>query len=66
MAANEPCAEDGIPNNRQNNVYGHGQVEALPAVMEAANDASLQFFNINFNTSVTMVMEDNKVHIGKR
>ena len=36
MAANEPCAEDGIPKNRQNNVYGHGQVEALPAVMEAA------------------------------
>ena len=36
MFANEVCVEDGIPKNRQNNVYGHGHVEALAAVMEAA------------------------------
>ena len=36
MLANEPCAEDLLPKNRQNNVYGHGHVEALAAVMEAA------------------------------
>ena len=36
MGANQPCAEDLIPKNRQNNVYGHGHVEALAAVMEAA------------------------------
>ena len=63
MAANEPCAEDGIPKNRQNNVYGHGQVEALPAVMEAAN--TVYNFSTSISTSLeTMTMEDNKVHIG--
>jgi hypothetical protein len=31
MFANEPCAEDLIPKNRQNNVYGHGEVRALDA-----------------------------------
>jgi hypothetical protein len=36
MLANEPCAEDLIPKNRQNNVYGHGEVRALDAVFEAA------------------------------
>lgn len=36
MAANEPCAEDLLPKNRQNNVYGHGEVRALEAVYEAA------------------------------
>lgn len=36
MAANEPCAEDLLPKNRQNNVYGHGEVRALDAVYEAA------------------------------
>jgi len=63
MAANEPCAEDGIPKNRQNNVYGHGQVESLPAVMEAAN--TVYNFSTSISTSLeTMTMEDNKVHIG--
>jgi hypothetical protein len=64
MAANEPCAEDGIPKNRQNNVYGHGQVEALPAVMEAANRVYdfTEIIDINLNSPVTM---DNKVHIGQ-
>ena len=36
MGGNQPCAEDLIPKNRQNNVYGHGHVEALAAVLEAA------------------------------
>ena len=36
MGANEPCAEDLLPKNRQNNVYGHGEVRALDAVYEAA------------------------------
>tara|TARA_B100000579_G_scaffold434715_1_gene456212 strand:+ start:146 stop:1930 length:1785 start_codon:yes stop_codon:yes gene_type:complete len=63
MAANEPCPEDGIPKNRQNNVYGHGQVEALPAVMEAANSV------YDFTTSISVnlesaIMQDNKVHVG--
>ena len=64
MAANEPCAEDGIPKNRQNNVYGHGQVEALPAVMEAANRVYdfTEIIDINLNSPITM---DNKVHIGQ-
>ena len=37
MGANEPCAEDLIPKNRQNNVYGHGHVNSLEAVLEAQN-----------------------------
>ncbi|MBT3656823.1 MAG: S8 family serine peptidase [Euryarchaeota archaeon] len=36
MGANEPCIEDAIPKNRQNNVYGHGHVNALESVIEAA------------------------------
>ncbi len=37
MFANEPCPQDDlIPKNRQNNVYGHGHVNALESVIEAA------------------------------
>ena len=36
MAKNEPCVEDLIPKNRQNNVYGHGHTNAYEAVMMAA------------------------------
>ena len=36
MAANEPCVDDLVPKNRQNNVYGHGHVNALESVIEAA------------------------------
>ena len=63
MGANEPCAEDGIPKNRQNNVYGHGQVEALPAVMEAANlvYGFTNAIDINLNTPIT---DNNRVNIG--
>jgi hypothetical protein len=62
MGANEPCAEDLIPKNRQNNVYGHGEVRALDAVMEAAEQ------DYSFDNSVTLAMEtssgpDNRVHM---
>ena len=63
MLANEPCAEDFIPKNRQNNVYGHGQVEAVPAVMEAANEV----YGLTLAMNVSLVSEigaDNKVHLG--
>ena len=36
MAGNQPCAEDLLPKNRQNNVYGHGHVNSLESVLEAA------------------------------
>ena len=64
MGANEPCAEDGIPKNRQNNVYGHGQVEALPALMEAANSVYNFTDSISVNITSTM-MEDNKVYLNQ-
>ena len=62
MLANEPCLEDGIPKNRQNNVYGHGHVEALAAVMEAAQrdyelDTSIV---ISINTEVGI---DDRIHL---
>ena len=62
MLANEPCAEDLLPKNRQNNVYGHGHVNSLPSVMEAAN----QVYGINLDLNVTLLTNqsmDNKVHI---
>ena len=62
MFANEPCVEDQIPKNRQNNVYGHGHVEALAAVMEAAQR------DYQFDTSVNVVVEteagkDDRIHL---
>ena len=63
MLANEPCPqEDLLPKNRQNNVYGHGHVNALPSVMEAAN----QVYGINLDLNVTLLTNqsiDNKVHV---
>jgi len=62
MLANEPCFEDIDPDNRQNNVYGHGHVNALPSVMEAAN----KVYGINLDINVTLLTNqsvDNKVHI---
>jgi len=62
MLANEPCLEDLAPKNRQNNVYGHGHVNSLPSVMEAAN----QVYGINLDLNVTLLTNqsiDNKVHI---
>ena len=62
MGANQPCAEDLIPKNRQNNVYGHGHVEALAAVMEAAQR------DYQLDDSITVVLEtpigdDNRIHM---
>ena len=62
MLANEPCPEDFAPKNRQNNVYGHGHVNALPSVMEAAN----KVYGINLDLNVTLLTNqsvDNKVHM---
>ena len=62
MFANEPCLEDLIPKNRQNNVYGHGEVRALDSVYEAAErdyafDKSL---DISLTTEIGM---DNRIHM---
>ena len=65
--ANEPCPETDGPQNpkpRQNNVYGHGEVRAHPAVMEAANQAYGFTDTVAVNLS-TATMGDNKVHIGQ-
>ena len=64
MAANEPCLDDApMLKNRQNNVYGHGEVRALDAVMEAAER------DYTFDKSVVMNMTtptgtDNRVDLG--
>ena len=62
MGANQPCAEDLIPKNRQNNVYGHGHVEALAAVMEAAQ----RDYQLDTSVSVAIATEaglDNRIHM---
>jgi subtilisin family serine protease len=62
MGANEPCAEDLIPKNRQNNVYGHGHVNAQPALIEAAEMS--YSFNNNLSVNVTTAaMMDNHIHL---
>ena len=62
MAGNEPCPEDLIPKNRQNNVYGHGHVNSLPSVFEAANE-SYQL-NTAYSLNLTSAIEsDNLVHL---
>ena len=62
MAANEPCFEDAIPKNRQNNVYGHGEVRALDAVYEAAE----RDYVFDTSLDVTLTTEngnDNRIHM---
>ena len=62
MGANQPCAEDLIPKNRQNNVYGHGHVEALAAVMEAAQ----RDYQLDDSIAVvlnTPIGDDNRIHL---
>ena len=64
MFANEPCAEDLIPKNGQNNVYGHGHVNAQPAVEEAAN----YFYELSLALNITLQSEygdDNRVYINQ-
>ncbi|MEE2758432.1 MAG: S8 family serine peptidase [Candidatus Thermoplasmatota archaeon] len=62
--ANEPCAEDLSVKPRQNNVYGHGEVRAHPAVMEAANQV-YGFTDMVAVNLTTEIMGDNKVHVGQ-
>ena len=62
MLANEPCLEDNIPKNRQNNVYGHGEVRALDSVYEAAER------DYAFDKSLEVVLStedgmDNRIHM---
>lgn len=62
LMGNDPCPEDLIPKNRQNNVYGHGEVRALDAVFEAAErdydfDDSME---LGLTTEVGM---DNRIHM---
>jgi subtilisin family serine protease len=64
MFANEPCAEDAIPKNRQNNVYGHGHVNSVPSVMEAAN----KVYELSLTLNVTLASDyntDNRVLINQ-
>tara|TARA_B100000902_G_C27318407_1_gene922738 strand:+ start:1769 stop:3838 length:2070 start_codon:yes stop_codon:yes gene_type:complete len=61
--ANEPCAEDLIPKNRQNNVYGHGETRAPESVAEAAN----YVFGLDMGMNISLQSEptmDDKVHVG--
>ena len=63
--ANQPCAEDATSlKPRQNNIYGHGEVRAHPAVMEAANQVYgfTDMVAVNLSTSTST---DNKVHVGQ-
>lgn len=59
MGANEPCAEDLIPKNRQNNVYGHGHVNALESVLEAAEYNQQWSFNRNITLTLTNQLNEN-------
>ncbi len=64
MGANEPCVEDLIPKNRQNNVYGHGHVNALPSVLESAS----QDYDLNTNYSLNITTSPgkyNRIHLDK-
>jgi hypothetical protein len=64
MFANEPCIEDLIPKNRQNNVYGHGHVNALPSVLESAS----QDYDLNTNYSLNITTSPgkyNRIHLDK-
>ena len=65
MGANEPCADDLLPKNRQNNVYGHGHVNSLEAVIEAAEYQQQWTFNSNISLTVTNSLNMNgHVHLG--
>ena len=59
MFANEACPEDLIPKNRQNNVYGHGHVNALEAVIEAAEYNQQYTLDTNISMTVTNTFTDN-------
>ena len=62
MGANEPCAEDLIPKNRQNNVYGHGEVRALDALLVAAERDYVFDTNLSVTISTPATL-DNRIHL---
>ena len=62
MGANEPCAEDLIPKNRQNNVYGHGEVRAFDALLEAAERDYVFDTNLSVTISTPATL-DNRIHL---
>ena len=62
LMGNEPCPEDLLPKNRQNNVYGHGHVNAVPSVIESANKVYGMTLDLNV-TLLTNQSIDNKVHV---
>ncbi len=62
MLANQPCAEDLIPKNRQNNVYGHGETRSPESVAEAAN----YVYGLDMGMNISLISEptlDNKIHV---
>ena len=62
LMGNQPCPEDLIPKNRQNNVYGHGHVEAVAAVMGAAERDYPLDNSVRLNV-VTEVGIDDRIHL---
>ena len=62
MFANEPCADDLIPKNRQNNVYGHGHVNADVALQEAAEKSYEWDSNKTINIETPMG-DDDRIHL---
>lgn len=63
MGANEPCAEDLLPKNRQNNVYGHGHVWADLSLLAAAETEYDLDANISSNVSNPVDPVDRRVHV---
>jgi len=63
MFANQPCAEDLIPKNRQNNVYGHGETRSPESVTEAANYVYGLDMSMNISLLSDPTTADNKVHV---
>ena len=59
MGANEPCVDDLIPKNRQNNVYGHGHVNALESVIEAAEYNQQYTIDTNITLNATNSLNEN-------
>ena len=62
MGANQPCFEDVIPNNRQNNVYGHGHVNADVALQEAA-ERSYEWDSNKTISIETPMGDDDRIHL---
>ena len=62
MFANEPCADDLIPKNRQNNVYGHGHVNADVALQEAA-EKSYEWDSNKTISIETPMGDDDRIHL---